>query len=318
MSKVSIIVPVYNTSKYVEKCLDSLAKQTIKNTEIIIVNDGSTDNSEYVIKQWMKKNNQTNVKYLKKENGGLSDARNYGVLYANGKYISFIDSDDYIDIDLFKNLEKYMNQDIDLIKFKMKMVNEEGKIIQKVNGPVFEKCTGEQAFKKLCTEDMFIDPACIYLYRKDFFVNNRFEYQVGTYHEDFGLTPLIIINAKSFVSTNEYGYNYLQRDNSITKNDDIKKSIKKANDLLNHYDNMIDKIESYDITQLTRELIKKYYTNSIILKAVELEKDNVAFNKYIKELKKRKVYRNIKPRNIKQLVKRILLRFSIKSYLKMR
>ena len=62
MSKVSIIVPVYNTSKYVEKCLDSLAKQTIKNTEIIIVNDGSTDNSEHVIKQWMKKNNQTNEK----------------------------------------------------------------------------------------------------------------------------------------------------------------------------------------------------------------------------------------------------------------
>ena len=101
-------------------------------------------------------------------------------------------------------------------------------------------------------------------------------------------------------------------------NMDIKKNIKKANDLLIHYDNMIEKIDGYDIAQSTKVLVKKYYTNSIILKATELSKDNEAFNRYIKEIKKRKVFKNIKPSNIKQLVKRIILKFSIKTYLKMR
>ena len=318
MSKISVIVPVYNTSKYIKKCLDSISNQTIEDIEILIVNDGSEDDSETVIKHWIESNKQINAKYLEKENGGLSDARNFGVQYASGKYISFIDSDDYIDVKLFESLQKYMEDDVDVIKFKMQTVDKEGHVMEKIKGPVFEKCSGEEAFEKLCTEDKFIDPACIYLYKREFFINNKFEYEVGTYHEDFGLTPLIIINAKSFVSTDEYGYNYLQRDNSITGNENIEKDIKKANDLLKHYDNMLEKIENYDITKNTKDLVKRYYTNTIILKARELLDDNEELKKYVQELKKRKVYKNIKPYNIKQLLKRIILKFNVKLYLKMR
>ena len=318
MVKISVIIPVYNVEKYIEKCLDSIANQTMKDIEIIIVNDGSEDDSETVIKHWMKNNKTIKIKYLQKENGGLSDARNFGVPHATGKYIAFIDSDDYIDKDLFGNLEKYIDEDIDIIKFKMKTVDENGNILEKLEGPVFQKCTGEEAFEKLCTEDKFIDPACIYLYRRDFFIKNKFKYAVGTYHEDFGLTPLIIINAKRFVSTNEMGYNYLQRDNSITGNENIQKDIKKAKDLLRHYDNMIKKIDSYTISEKSKDLIKRYYANTIILKAEELQKDNKEFNKYVKELKKRKVYKNIKPYNTKQLLKRFILKFNMKLYLKMR
>ena len=103
MPKISVIVPVYNTEKYIEKCLQSILSQTMNDIEIIVVNDGSTDNSENVIKQIEKNNNtKIQIKYFKKENGGLSDARNYGVKKATGKYISFIDSDDYIDKNLYK------------------------------------------------------------------------------------------------------------------------------------------------------------------------------------------------------------------------
>ena len=318
MNKISIIVPVYNTSQYIEKCLNSIANQTIKDFEIIIVNDGSTDDSEKIIKQWNEKNNKINKKYLKKENGGLSDARNYGVAYATGKYISFIDSDDYIDANLFGNLEKYMNEKNDIIKFKMKTVDESGKVLEKLDGPVFNKCTGEEAFEKLCTQDKFIDPACIYLYRRSFFINNKFKYEVGTYHEDFGLTPLIIVKAKSLVSTDEFGYNYLQRNNSITRNEDIQKEVKKANDLLTHYDNMIKKVDTYNISKKTKNLVKRYYTNTLILKAKELLRNNDQFEKYVQELKKRKVYKNIKPYNAKQFLKRFILKFNVKLYLKMR
>ena len=200
MPKISVIIPVYNTEKYIEKCLESLAKQTMQDFEVIVVNDGSTDNSKSIIKEYMK-NSELNIKYLEKENGGLASARNYGVERALGKYISFLDSDDYLDESLFSELEKYMDKDIDLIKFKMKTVNEEGKILEKLDGPVFDVCTGEEGYKKLCTTDKYMDPACIYLYRKEFFMENNFKYKLR-YHEDFGLTSLIIIQAKTFVSTN--------------------------------------------------------------------------------------------------------------------
>lgn len=315
MPKLSIIVPVYNVEKYIEKCLKSLAKQTMQDFEIIVVNDGTKDNSEAIIKKYMEEHKELNIKYLEKENGGLASARNYGVRYATGKYLSFIDADDYIDEDLYKNLEKYMDENIDLIKFKMQTVNEKGEILEKLDGPVFDKCTGEEAYKKLCTIDPFIDPACIYLYRREFFVENNFEYRL-IYHEDFGLTSLIIVKAKSFVSTNIYGYYYLQSDNSLTRENDYSKNVLRARDVLKHYDNMIEKIEKYDIDKETKKIVKRYYTNTVVLKADTLKGEDL--ENYINEIKKRKIYKNIKPENIKQLIKRIILKFNVKLYLKMR
>lgn len=317
MPKISVIIPVYNTEKYIEKCLDSIYNQKMKDIEIIIVNDGSKDNSDTIIQKWIEKNKENiQIKYLKKENGGLSDSRNFAIPYVTGEYISFIDSDDYIDKNLYSNLEKYMNEKIDLIKFKMQTVDEKGEILEKIDGPVFEKCTGEEGYEKLCTNDKFLDPACIYLYRTEFYKENNFKYKLGAYHEDFGLTSLIILKAKSFVSTNEYGYYYLQTNNSITRNSNYEKEIKKAKDLINHYDDMIRTIENYEISNKSKELIKRYYTNTLILKTRELkEKDK---KQYIKEIKERKLYKNIKPYNLKQLIKRIILKININLYLKMR
>ena len=96
MPKVSIIVPVYNVEEYLERCLDSLVNQTLKDIEIIIVNDGSTDGSKEKIQKYINK--YKNIVYLEKENGGLSSARNYGIPYAKGEYIGFVDSDDYVEL----------------------------------------------------------------------------------------------------------------------------------------------------------------------------------------------------------------------------
>ena len=317
MPKISVIVPVYNTEKYVEKCLDSICNQKLNDLELIIVNDGSEDNSEAIIKKWIKSNeNKVKIKYLKKENGGLSDCRNYAIPYVTGKYISFIDSDDYISEDLYSNLEKYIDENIDLIKFKMQKVDENGNILEKLDGPIFEKCTGEEGYKKLCTSDKFLDPACIYLYRTKFFKQNNFKYAKGTYHEDFGLTSLIILKAKSFVSTSEDGYYYLQSNNSITRDVNYNKEIQKSKDLLKHYDNMIEKIKQYNISEKSKNLIKRYYTNTVILKANDLKEKDL--ENYIKQIKIRKMYKNIKPYNLKQLIKRIILEFNVKLYLKIR
>ena len=103
MIDVSVIVPVYNTEKYLEKCLDSIVNQTFNNYEIIIINDGSPDNSETIIQEYLKKYPQK-IKYYKKENGGLSEARNMGILKSSGKYLMFVDSDDYISEDMIEKL----------------------------------------------------------------------------------------------------------------------------------------------------------------------------------------------------------------------
>src|SRR5574344_203637 len=108
MNKVSIVIPVYNTGELIIKCLDSLKKQTMKDIEIIVVNDGATDNSDEIITNYIDKNSNMKIKYLKKENGGLSDARNYGVPYATGEYLAFIDSDDYITENLYEDLLPFM------------------------------------------------------------------------------------------------------------------------------------------------------------------------------------------------------------------
>ena len=101
--KLSIIVPVYGVEKYIDKCLDSLVKQSLKEIEIIVVNDGTKDNSQKIIDKYVKKYPEKIKSYIK-ENGGQGSARNYGLEKANGEYIGYVDSDDFIEKDMYKKL----------------------------------------------------------------------------------------------------------------------------------------------------------------------------------------------------------------------
>ena len=314
MSKISIIVPVYNSSKTIERCLNSLVNQTIKDIEIIIVNDGSTDNIETIIKEY-EKNYKDIIKYYFKENEGVAKARNFGIEKAKSDYILFVDADDYIDIHLIEYLKPYIDKNIDLIKFKLQRVNDKNEIIEKVDGPVFDIVTGQEAFNKLYCTDVLLDSPCVYLIKREMFIKNNFEFK-RTYHEDFGLIPLIIVNSKTFVSTPYYLYSYVQVPNSLMRNNEYYKNIVKIEDILWHYDNAIKKIEEMKLEKITMQNMKIYYTNSVILKLYDLKKQDQEI--YIKEIKKRKMYKNIEPRNLKQFIKRIILKFNIKLYLKMR
>ena len=315
MKKISVIIPVYNTEKYLRRCFDSVIAQDYKNLEIVIINDGSEDNSEQIINEYKKKYPEL-ISYYKKENSGVADTRNFGIEKAQGDYIMFLDSDDYIDKALLKTLEEYVNKNIDLIKFKLQRVNEEGKTLEIVSGATFEKTTGEDGFNKLYSTDVLLDSPCVYLIKNEIFVKNSLKFAVGTEHEDFGLVPFIIVLAQTMVSINFYGYYYVQSDNSITRNENYTKTIKKAYDALKHYDNAIVLIEILNINKITKQNLKIYYTNAIILKAKELHNDEQ--KKYIKEIKDRKMTKNIKIRNMKQLIKKILLTMNIKLYLQMK
>ncbi len=317
MAKVSVIVPVYNTGKYVERCLNSLMEQTIKDEiEIIVINDGSTDNSGEIVKKYIQKQeNKQIIKYYEKENEGIAKTRNYGLEKATGEYILFVDSDDNIDTQLIEKVKPYMDKQIDLIKFKLQRVDEEGNILEKVEGPTFESNTGEEAFNAMYSQDVLLDSPCVYAIKKELFTKNNFQFK-RTYHEDFGLIPLILLVAKSVVSINEYLYNYTQVGNSITRNEDYQKTIQRMEDCLAHYDNMVTTIKEWQVQKEAKENIKIYYTNAILLNLNELKKKER--KEYIKQIRKRKFSQNIKARNLKQLIKKILLMIDIDLYLKMR
>ncbi|HEX7869299.1 MAG TPA: glycosyltransferase family 2 protein, partial [Chryseobacterium sp.] len=131
-SKVSVIVPVYNVENYLAKCLDSLVNQTYQNLEILVVNDGSKDGSEEIIKQYSEQYSDK-IKAFTKENGGLSDARNFGIDRATGDYFGFVDSDDYVAETMFEEMlgltEKY---DAEMVICNIQKVDEHGNITQKL------------------------------------------------------------------------------------------------------------------------------------------------------------------------------------------
>lgn len=314
MPKVSIIVPVYNAEKYITKCLDSLINQTYNNIELIVINGGSTDKSDEIIKQYEEK---FKIRYIIEDRIiGVSVARNIGVNIATGEYFCFVDADDYIDENLIENLYIYMQEKYDLIKYKLKRVNEDFVEIEEVSGPLFENKNGEEAFEILKSNDVLLESPCLYLFNTKFYKENGFEFTKDTYHEDLGLIPLIILKANKVVSTDIYGYYYVQSENSITRNNPYEKILKRANDMFIHYDNMVKVIENYNISNKSKESIKLYFTNSIILKTKELKKQDQKI--YIQKIKQRKLLDNIKTNNIKQLFKKLLLKINVKLYLKIR
>lgn len=315
MKKISVIVPIYNAEKYIARCLDSILMQAKENVELVLINDGSTDRSEEIIKTYLGRY-KSRIKYIKKPNDGVANTRNVGLEKATGDYIIFVDSDDYIDKDLFKNLQPYMEEEIDIIKYKAIIETEEEEPIGQFEGPTFDITTGEEAFSKLCFVDEIVDALWVYAYKRELFTENKLKFIKDADHEDFGLIPLVILKANTFISTNIQGYHYVQSKNSVTRNDNYDKTVKKVFDTLIHYDNMVKQIESYKISEKAKDDVKIFYTNSILLRVNHLQKEER--KKFIKEIKKRKMTKNIKVRNVKQLLKRIMLKISIPLYLKMR
>ena len=228
----------------------------------------------------------------------------------------FLDSDDYIDVHLYSIIKQYMKKNIELIKFKLQRIDESGNILEKVNGPVFETTTGEEGFENLYASDVLLDSPCIYIIKKEIFIRNKLLFNVGTEHEDFGLIPFVIVLAKTMISIDYYGYEYVQSNGSITRNNNYSKTKKKAYDALKQYDEALVKIEKHNISKKTAYYLKTYYTNAILLKTETLEKKDQ--NQYIKEIKKRQMIKNIKANNIRQMLRKIILLLSIKQYLKLR
>lgn len=238
MAKVSIIVPVYNVENYLEKCLLSLVYQTLKETEIIIVNDGSTDNSQKIIDDFSSKF-PNKIKAFGKENGGLSDARNFGLTKATGEFIGFVDSDDYVSKTMFEEMYHLATKhNAEMVICNLQKVDEKGNITQKLtqipNLP--EKINLEEHFSVFSDLSYF---ACNKIFKKQLFEKKQFK--KGIHFEDIQLIPQLLLQCKTIAQTQNYHYQYLERENSITKSHTIKglDMIKAINDVQKSFYNSI-------------------------------------------------------------------------------
>lgn len=212
--KVSIIVPVYNVENYLAKCLDSLVGQTLQDIEILVINDGSKDRSEVVIEEYVR-NFPDKIKAFTKENGGLSDARNFGIERASGEFIGFVDSDDYVMETMFEEMlqlaEKHQAK---MVICNIQKVDQNGKVTQKLTQipNMSEKINLGDHFSVFSDLSYF---ACNKLFKKELFDQKRFK--KGIHFEDIQLIPQLLLECKTLAQTQNFHYQYLERTDSITK-----------------------------------------------------------------------------------------------------
>ena len=213
MKLVSVIIPIYNVEKYLRKCLDTIVNQTFVNIEIILVNDGSIDGSKNICEEYKIKDNR--IKLINKNNGGLSDARNVGISNAKGDYLIFIDSDDFVELDMIEILYKSVvenNADIAVCGFDYymndlfyKKINQKNKI------QIFNR--EQSILRMLDINDVFGWTAWNKIYKKDLFFNLK--YPKGKLYEDMATTYKLILNSSKVIFLPEIKYHYRIRANSI-------------------------------------------------------------------------------------------------------
>ena len=196
--KVSVIVPVYNVEAYLERCLDSLVKQTLEEMEIIVVNDGTKDNSQAIIDRYAAAYPQKVISLIK-ENGGLSDARNYGIPYAHGEYIGFVDSDDYVDADMYERLYGAIEKTgMPVAQVGRDEIDKDGNILPNICEPVAtEQVIPAEGFLKELLMHRGDCSFCTKLLRKDLFTIEQFP--VGALNEDFHLLVKMLTREESAV-----------------------------------------------------------------------------------------------------------------------
>lgn len=220
---ISVIIPIYNIGQYVNRCVDSVIRQTYKNIEIVLVDDGSTDNSSLICDAYKMKDERITV--IHKENGGLSDARNCGIEHMTGDYLTFVDGDDYISVNCIETLYKTLiASEAKISVCKIKYVKENDKIIlvsssKFSNIKMFHKT---EAIKNFLIMKDIDTSVCGKLYPKQAFKNIRFPY--GKLFEDLGTTYKILDLYDEIAYCNSECYFYVSRENSIqTQKFDLKK-----------------------------------------------------------------------------------------------
>lgn len=266
MKKVSIIIPVYNSSKYLKECLDSVLNQTLKEIEIIIINDGSTDSSEKTIKDYVKEN--TNIIFINnKKNKGIGYSRNIGVSKSTGEYIGFVDSDDTIEPEMF---EKYYNF---AIKNKLDIVT--GYYYKKFDSTkeMFENSYFNISnLNEMPNLINLLDYGpCNKIFKRELIIKNKINFEEKLKYEDMPFVLKALYHSSKVGHINKAYYNYRIHDSSETTTMDRRVfDMFKIMDIINNYykdkKEMNNELEYLNISQLTMYALQQKYQKDKKLK----------------------------------------------------
>lgn len=279
MIKVSVIVPAYNVDKYIEKCLDTLTKQTLKEIEIIVVNDGSTDGTKQKIEKYIKKYPEKII-YLEKENGGLSDARNYGMPYAKGEYIGCIDSDDYVEENMYEEMyKKAKEENSDMVEcdfiweYPDKQKIDVGKIYNNKKEAMI--CARVVAWNKII--------------KRDIIEKQHIQYPKGLRYEDVEFFYKILPSLEKISFVKKPFIHYIQRENSISNTQN-----ERVQEIFDIFKNVIEYYKKNNLYEEYKEELEYTYTKILlcssllrIVKVNNKEKRNELEKKTWDELNKR-------------------------------
>ena len=271
MIKVSIIVPAYNVENYIEKCLQTLVNQTLQEIEIIIVNDGSIDNTKKKIEKFLLAYPEK-IKYLEKTNGGLSDARNYGIPSACGKYIGFVDSDDYVELNMFEEMyKKAEEENADMVECDFIWEYPNKKRID--TGRIYENKKEAFIYARVVAWNKLI--------KREILEKSNIKFPKGLRYEDteFFYKLLLSLEKISFVKIPMV--HYIQRSNSIanTQNERVK-------EIFEIWDNIIRFYKEQDLFEEYKNEIEYTYTRFLLCSSL-LRIVKVGDKKVRKELEKR-------------------------------
>ncbi|GET19260.1 glycosyltransferase family 2 protein [Ligilactobacillus agilis] len=296
---VSIIVPIYNVEKYLRKCVDSLLKQSYSNIEILLIDDGSTDNSGRISDEY---SNYNNVRVYHKENGGLSDARNFGIEHSKGEFLAFVDSDDYVTEDyILRMLDKIQKTDVDIVACSYYDISEDGQILGKIQST--DRILNEKNF----WDDIYINikatpaygVAWNKLYKRNVFENLR--YRKGILNEDDDII-YDVIHGRNMFMMDDLLYYYRQRQGSIM--DQMKKTFN---------------IERIELIYRRLEKFKKNeqweYVSYVLIEIAAIIINGLAISSNDEE--RRQCYSQLnKLKRVKNHIKRMQLKIPIKLRLK--
>lgn len=297
--EVSVIVPVFNTAPFVRACLDSLLNQTFSSFEIVVVNDGSTDNSKDILYEYATKYPKK-IKCFDKTNGGLSSARNFGLNKACGKYVSFVDSDDTVEPSFLERMmDAAQKNNSEIVVCTLNKVNSEGKLLRKLH-QMNEKKGDEEVIEVQNNFKFFGEFswfACNKIYKKELF--DKFNFVENMHYEDIATIPIILLQAKKIVVIENGLYNYYERSNSITKKYD-----ERGLDMLE----AIRLVKSYLLSNNSNVFQTKAWKNFVILQGF------YSFLAYFAFVKEPLIKRNMREELFKLIHENDITLFNVLSY----
>lgn len=270
---ISVIVPIYNVEKYLDKCIESIANQTYKNLEIILVDDGSPDNCPRMCDYWASRDER--IKVIHKKNGGISSARNVGFEASTGEYISFIDSDDWVDENTFESaLNMLETNDCDISVFSL-LTEFETVTKQNITDYDMHTCNQKEFYHLMLNSDNICGYACNKLFKRELISNLRFDESLFVC-EDFLFCAEYVTKCKSAVYTSAKFYHYRQRLDSATRDYNYNPNKTTSLDSYERIMQIYSEYDNDDIYKLERNYLKMALNFKGRMKLSNVKDDDVS------------------------------------------